>query len=160
MVFFFGVKNDNGYLSNWYPCEFSVDGVKFTSSEQFMMYYKALLFGDMEIANKILSTSNCKDIKALGRQVRGFDETMWNLNKKQIMYNGLLAKFSQNRDLASKLISTGNEILAEASPYDKIWGIGLSTKDNRRFDKNRWLGQNLLGEILMMVRYTLANSGV
>ena len=158
MIGFFGAKGENGYLSNWYPCEFKVDNITFSSSEQFMMYSKAILFGDTTAAKKILSTDNCKEIKALGREVSNFNSEIWNLNREQIMYNGLLAKFSQNKDLADKLRSTGDELLAECSPYDKIWGIGIGLKDNRRFDKSRWLGQNLLGKTLMLVRYTLNSS--
>ena len=152
MIFFHNPNEDNGYLSNWYPSHFIVNGIQFSSMEQFMMYRKAIYFGDETVALQILSTSNVADIKSLGRQVINYDESLWNGIRQIVVYEGLLAKFSQNKDLKIKLKSTGNAILAECAVKDCIWGIGLSMKDPNRFNKVKWKGQNLLGYTLMMVR--------
>ncbi len=145
----------NGYLSNWYMSDFVIDGIRFTSMEQYMMYSKAVSFNDGEIAAKILSTTDVGKIKALGRLVKNYNETYWNGVRQIIVYNGLLEKFRQNRDLADKLLSTGEDILAECAVSDKIWGIGLSMHSKDRFDVQKWQGKNLLGYALMMVRNAL-----
>lgn len=142
----------NGYLSNWYYVTFNEDGIEFSSSEQYMMYKKAILFGDREVAAKILKTTDNALIKKLGRQVRNFDEITWVRECENIMFNGLYAKFSQNKELKNKLLVTGNNMIAECSPYDKIWGIGLSISDMNRFDTDKWKGMNKLGKSLMAVR--------
>ena len=110
IICFHNPYEENGYLSNWYPVQFSVDGIDFSSMEQFMMYEKACCFNDEKIAKQILATNDVAKIKALGRAVK-----------------------------------------------DKIWGIGLSIKDEKRYDQNMWRGQNLLGYALMMVRKQLDN---
>ena len=117
-----------------------------------MMYCKAICFCDEAVAAQILSKNDVAEIKSLGRQVSNYDENMWNGIRQIVVYEGLLAKFSQNEELKRKLKSTGNALLAECAVKDCIWGIGLSTKDSDRFDKKRWKGKNLLGYTLMMVR--------
>ena len=155
MICFHNPDEENGYLSNWYLCKFTIDEVNFSSMEQYMMYKKALCFKDMEIANKILATEDVSKIKTLGRLVTNYNENYWNGVRQIIIYNGLLAKFSQNEDLKEKLKATGNAIIAECAVQDKIWGIGLSMKNSKRLDRNQWKGQNLLGYALMMVRESL-----
>ena len=155
MICFHNPDEENGYLSNWYLCKFTIDEVNFSSMEQYMMYKKALCFKDMEIANKILATEDVSKIKTLGRLVTNYNENYWNGVRQIIIYNGLLAKFSQNEDLKEKLKATGNAIIAECAVQDKIWGIGLSIKDSKRVDMDQWNGQNLLGYALMMVRESL-----
>ena len=155
MICFHNPDEENGYLSNWYLCKFTIDEVNFSSMEQYMMYKKALCFKDMEIANKILATEDVSKIKTLGRLVTNYNENYWNGVRQIIIYNGLLAKFSQNEDLKEKLKATGNAIIAECAVRDKIWGIGLSMKDSKRLDRDQWKGQNLLGYALMMVRESL-----
>ena len=155
IVCFHNPDEDNGYLSNWYPSSFTVDGVAFSSMEQFMMYRKAICFGDEAVAAQILSTSDVAKIKSLGRQVSNYDESMWNGIRQIVVYEGLLAKFSQNEELKAKLKATGNAVLAECAVKDRIWGIGLSMKDPDRLNKAKWNGQNLLGYALMMVRERL-----
>ena len=155
MICFHNPDEENGYLSNWYLCKFTIDEVNFSSMEQYMMYKKALCFKDMEIANKILATEDVSKIKTLGRLVTNYNENYWNGVRQIIIYNGLLAKFSQNEDLKEKLKATGNAIIAECAVQDKIWGIGLSMKDSKRVDMDQWKGQNLLGYALMMVRESL-----
>ncbi|MDE6591718.1 MAG: NADAR family protein [Oscillospiraceae bacterium] len=142
----------NGYLSNWYLSDFVFGGVKFTSGEQYMMYRKAMVFGDTDIAGEILETDNVGKIKALGRSVKNYDEKVWDGLRQVIVYKGLVQKFAQNEDLKKKLLDTGENILAECAVQDKIWGIGLSIKDERRLDMNEWQGRNLLGFALMCVR--------
>ena len=146
----------NGYLSNWYFSDFETDGIKYSSMEQYMMYQKAVLFHDHEIARQILETSNVGKIKALGRSVKDYDDFVWNGLRQIIVYHGLLEKFRQNDELKKKLLATQKDILAECAVQDKIWGIGLSMKDDRRFDMEKWQGQNLLGFSLMYVRSVLA----
>ena len=145
----------NGYLSNWYLSDFNMDGIHYSSMEQYMMYQKAILFGDEEIAKQILETSNVGKIKALGRMVKNYDDVIWNGMRQVIIYDGLLEKFRQNKDLQEKLLMTQQDILAECAVQDRIWGIGLSMKDERRFHLNEWQGQNLLGFSLMRVREVL-----
>lgn len=147
----------NGYLSNWYLSDFEIDGIKYTSMEQYMMYKKAILFNDDEIAQQILATSNVGKIKALGRSVKNYDDIIWNGLRQITVYKGLLEKFRQNDDLRKKLLDTKQNILAECAVQDKVWGIGLSMKDDNRFDLNEWQGQNLLGFSLMSVRTELNN---
>lgn len=139
-------------MSNWYLSEFTVDDIKFSSMEQYMMYEKALLFQDQEAAEKILQTDNVADIKALGRSVQHFDDKIWIEVREEIVYKGVREKFRQNPELAENLEKTGEEIIAECAVKDRIWGIGLSMKDENRHCIDRWRGQNLLGKILMRVR--------
>lgn len=152
VVCFHDADKENGYLSNWYPSEFIVDGVRFSSMEQFMMYRKAVCFHDDKIASQILATDDVAQIKALGRLVSGYNENRWNGVRQIVVYEGLCAKFAQNSELATKLKATGEALLAECAVKDTIWGIGLSIKDSARFEPMQWKGQNLLGYALMMVR--------
>ncbi len=152
IVCFHNPDEENGYLSNWYPARFTVDGVAFSSMEQFMMYRKAICFQDDHIAVQILDTEDVSQIKALGRMVSGYEDNYWNGVRQIIVYEGLLAKFSQNEELKRLLKETRNALLAECAVKDQIWGIGLSMKDPDRLDRIRWKGQNLLGYALMMVR--------
>ena len=149
---------ENAYLSNWYPSDFTVNGISFSSMEQYTMYQKALRFGDTKIADKILATDDVAKIKKLGREVQGYDDSVWNGVRQIIVYEGLTAKFSQNEDLKAKLLETKDVILAECAVRDKIWGIGLSMTDEKRFDKDKWKGQNLLGYALMLVREHLSKN--
>ena len=152
IICFHNPDEENGYLSNWYRSDFTVDGVQFSSMEQFMMYKKAICFSDVKIARKIQETSDVSEIKELGRQVSEYNENIWNGMRQITVYEGLLEKFSQNRDLYKKLKETKNTILAECAVKDRIWGIGLSMNDPRRLDICEWKGRNLLGYALMLVR--------
>lgn len=146
----------NGYLSNWYASPFEWNSIIFSSMEQYMMFCKAKTFGDLEISNQIMDTDNVGKIKSLGRSVKNYDDVIWNGLRQIIVYDGLIAKFSQNDILHKLLLETEDSILAECSVQDKIWGIGLSMKDSRRFDIQQWQGENLLGFALMHVRSTLS----
>ena len=141
-----------GFLSNWYLSEFTVDGVSFSSMEQYMMYKKAVLFEDADIAAQIMDTDDVVTIKKFGRRVSGYNDSVWNGMRQVIIYKGLIEKFRQNKDLLKALLDTGNNILAECAVNDHIWGIGLSMTDDCRNDINAWKGQNLLGYSLMIVR--------
>ena len=155
VICFHNPNEENGYLSNWYPSIFTLNGVAFSSMEQYMMYRKAVCFGDDKVAAQILATEDVAEIKALGRLVSGYDENLWNGVRQIVVYEGLLAKFSQNPELREQLKGTESAILAECAVKDRIWGIGLSMHDPNRLDRAKWQGQNLLGYALMMVRERL-----
>ncbi|MBQ7222950.1 MAG: NADAR family protein [Erysipelotrichaceae bacterium] len=156
VICFHDPQGENGYLSNWYPCEFTVDGKNFTSSEQYFMYRKALLFKDEGAAKRILAADDCQQIQQIGRRISNYNDKVWNGYRQLIMYEALWAKFTQNPELKKKLLDTGNEVLAEASLSDRIWGIGLRMNDSRIFSMKNWQdGRNLLGFTLMKVREDL-----
>lgn len=155
IICFHNPDEENGYLSNWYPVKFTVDSVAFSSMEQFMMHKKAVYFGDYNIAKRILASNDVAYIKELGRLVSNYNESYWNGIRQIVVFEGLLAKFSQNESLKEQLKATNGSVLAECAVKDRIWGIGLSMNDPNRLDINRWKGQNLLGYTLMMVRERL-----
>ena len=156
IICFHLIDEPNGYLSNWYPAPFTLDGQHFTSVEQYMMYRKAITFGDTETAQAILSTDNVGKIKALGRSVLGYSDTVWNGIRQIVVYRALLEKFRQNPDLKTQLLATHPHTLAECALQDKIWGIGISNHDESRYEPDLWPGHNLLGFTLMMVRDELS----
>lgn len=155
IICFHNPDEENGYLSNWYPSHFTLDGIVFSGVEQFMMYRKAVCFGDNNVAAQILHTNDVAHMKKLGRLVSGYDDNHWNGIRQIVVYEGLIAKFAQNSELRERLVDTGNAILAECAVKDRIWGIGLSMNDPDRLDRAKWKGQNLLGYTLMMVREKL-----
>lgn len=116
------------------------------------MYKKAKLFHDDEVANKMLATTNQAEIKALGRQVKNFDQSVWDNYCYKLMLDSNYLKYNQNPDLMRLLLSTSDEVICEASPLDRIWGIGLSTDTDAYKDPLNWRGKNLLGQILMQIR--------
>ena len=152
VICFHNPDEENGYMSNWFLSDFTIDGVKFTSMEQYMMYSKAVCFNDKVIAEQILNTQDVAHIKELGRSVLDYNENIWNGMRQIIIYEGLLAKFTQNDSIREQLKSTGNAILAECAVHDCIWGIGLAMDNPKRLDISQWRGQNLLGYALIMVR--------
>ena len=141
----------NGPLCQWWKSKFVEDNIEYCCCEQYMMYQKAILFNDEEIANKILNTKEPREHKKLGRLVKNFDENIWNQHKVEIVYNGNYLKFSQNEDLKEYLCDTYPYELVEANKYDRIWGIGMFSHDPNILDTSKW-GQNLLGKTLMNVR--------
>ncbi|MGX6602299.1 NADAR family protein [Micromonosporaceae bacterium Da 78-11] len=134
-----------GCLSQWWPVEFVVDGVTFRSAEHYMMWRKALLFGDTAMADRVVAAGHPRDAKMLGRGVAGFDEPTWVAHRFEIVVAASLAKFGQHPELRDWLVGTGDRVLVEASPTDRIWGIGLAATDDRATDPRRWRGLNLLG---------------
>jgi hypothetical protein len=151
-VFFWG-----GILSNWYPIKFKYKHFTFFNTEQAFMWEKAVYFGDMNIAEEIMKTPNPREAKKLGRKVINFNADTWTNISYQIMVDVNLAKFEQNRILSHVLLSTESKIIVEASPNDRIWGIGLHWSDDKCLDKSNWQGTNLLGKALMDVRKELIN---
>ncbi|MEU4239885.1 NADAR family protein [Actinoplanes sp. NPDC026619] len=145
-----------GCLSQWWPVEFTVDGVVFRSAEHYMMWRKAMLFGDTEMAARIVAAGHPRDAKMLGRGVAGFDEKIWVEQRFPIVIEASRAKFGQHEDLRTWLLGTGARVLVEASPTDRIWGIGLAAADPRAADPAQWRGLNLLGFALMRARADLA----
>ena len=152
VICFHNPNEENGYLSNWYMSDFIIDGIMYSSLEQYMMYMKAVTFDDKDSADKILAITDVEKIKELGKGVKNYNDVIWNGVRQIIVYNGLLEKFRQNIDLREQLLATGDAILAECAVSDKVWGIGLSMYDNDRFDMTKWKGQGLLGFALMKVR--------
>ncbi|RJO76771.1 NADAR family protein [Nocardia panacis] len=142
-------------LSQWWPAEFDLDDHHFPTAEHYMMWRKATLFGDRDTAGQILTTDHPKQVKALGRQVRGFDSAIWEANSFRIVVEANTAKFGQDEALREYLLGTEDRILVEASPLDRVWGIGLSADDPRAADPKAWRGENLLGFALMAVRQLL-----
>ena len=144
-----------GLYGQWTPSPFTVDGEHYMCAEQFMMAEKARLFADEATRRKILGSSSPREHKALGRQVQNFVSETWDRECLAIVVRGNLAKFSQNPEMLAALLATGDKLLVEASPLDKIWGVGLRADDPRIHDKAQWRGTNLLGEALMQVRAAL-----
>ncbi len=139
-------------FSQWWLSPFEVNGVVYNTAEHWMMCKKAELFDDNIIAAQIVAASNPKEVKQLGRQIKGFDAAAWDAVKFEIVVSGNLHKFSQNEALKKFLLSTGNSILVEASPVDAIWGIGMAEDDKNIINPEQWKGENLLGYALMQVR--------
>jgi ribA/ribD-fused uncharacterized protein len=145
----------NGCLSQWWPCRFTVDQVEYASAEHWMMASKARLFGDRDAVASILAAHTPAEAKNLGRLVRGFDEQVWTQRRFDLVVEGNVAKFGQDPALRDFLAATKGRVLVEASPRDRIWGIGLSAADERATDPVHWRGLNLLGFALMEARSRL-----
>lgn len=134
---------------------FPFDVQEYSSAEQFMMYHKAMIFLDREIAVQIMNTHDVRKIKTLGRQIKEYDEEVWRYYRSKVVYEGNKAKFTQNEDLKRTLFATKGTTLVEAAPNDTIWGIGLAEDDSRAKKRETWQGKNLLGEILTQLRVDL-----
>jgi len=148
-TFFFSEKDP---LSNFYPARFTVDFKQFNCTEQYFHYMKAIKFNDLKTAELILKADSPRKQKFLGRKVKNYDETLWNVICVQVMKDGNLAKFKQNKNLEHILLGTVGTILVEASPFDRKWGIGLAKTNPNVFDRSKWKGDNLLGKVLTEVR--------
>ncbi|OOQ48883.1 hypothetical protein AFM16_27725 [Streptomyces antibioticus] len=142
-------------LSQWWPSPFVVDGVTYATAEHWMMAEKARLFGDAEAERLALAAGHPSQAKKAGRLVRGFDDTVWERERFRIVVEGSVHKFASNPGLRSFLLSTGERVLVEASPVDRVWGIGLAADDEAALDPQRWRGPNLLGFALMEARRRL-----
>lgn len=150
-----GTSVTKACFSQWYEAPFVVDGVSYPSAERFMMAEKARVFGDSAIRQRVLDARTPAEAKALGRQVSGFEDSAWNEVRFDIVVAANEAKFSQNPDLKLFLLSTGKQVLVEASPVDHVWGIGLAADHEDASPPARWQGLNLLGFALMEVRARL-----
>ncbi|MFR9726445.1 NADAR family protein [Streptomyces sp. MS19] len=146
-------------LGQWWEGEFTEGGHVFRTAEHYMMAHKAWLFGDTEIADRIRAAGHPREVKRLGRQVRGFSEEVWREHRTGIVTRGNLAKFGGSPELRDYLVGTRDRVLVEASPLDRIWGIGLGARNEDAMHPSRWRGQNLLGFALMAVRDTLMSGG-
>lgn len=152
-IFFWG-----GTFSQWCPSVFTIDGVDYNCSEQYMMAKKALLFGDTDAYREIMLEDEPATQKAIGRTVRGFNKEKWEQYCQKFVYDANLAKFKQNPRMLKELLATDySKKIVEASPEDKIWGIGLRDSDSRALDESTWLGTNWLGIAIMKVRSTILN---
>ncbi|GGX20216.1 hypothetical protein GCM10010297_46930 [Streptomyces malachitofuscus] len=144
-----------GCLSQWWPSPFTVDGVEYATAEHWMMAAKARLFADPEGERRALAAEHPAQAKKAGRMVRGFDEAVWRRERFGIVVDGGVHKFAAHADLREFLLNTGDRVLVEASPMDRVWGIGLTADDERAEDPGRWRGSNLLGFALMETRRRL-----
>ncbi|KAF0867382.1 NADAR family protein [Pseudomonas sp. LD120] len=145
-------------FSQWFAAGFEIAGIHYASAEHFMMAGKALLFDDPQTHARILQAATPVEVKQLGREVRNFDDAQWQAARFDIVVQGNLAKFSQHPALNEYLLSTLDQVLVEASPVDRIWGIGLAADDTRARQPASWRGLNLLGYALMEVRDRLRHA--
>jgi ribA/ribD-fused uncharacterized protein len=145
-------------LSQWWPSPFTVDGVTYATAEHWMMAGKARLFGDAEALARVLAAGHPSQAKKAGRLVRGFDEEIWTRERFGIVVEGSVHKFAADEELRAFLLGPGERVLVEASPVDRVWGIGLAADDAAAEDPERWRGPNLLGFALMAARERLRES--
>lgn len=145
-----------GFCSQWIPSPFKIDGIRYATCEQYMMAEKARTFRDEGALSEIMASTDPRANKATGRKVKDFNFETWDEVKFDIVVKANMAKFSQNEDLLKLLLRTGTEVIVEASPFDKIWGIGLGESDPLAKSPHTWDGENLLGFALMDVRDVLA----
>ncbi|MFF0106477.1 NADAR family protein [Streptomyces hirsutus] len=148
-----------GCLSQWWPSPFTVDGTTYKTAEHWMMAAKARIFADPEAERKILAAEHPADAKKEGRLVRHFDEATWRRERFRVVVEGSTHKFAAHTDLRAFLLNTGDRVLVEASPRDRVWGIGLGAKNERASDPAQWRGANLLGFALMQARTRLREAG-
>ena len=146
-------------LSQWWPSPFTVDGVRYATAEHWMMAGKARLFRDAEAERLALAAEHPAEAKKAGRLVRGFDDAVWARERFRIVVEGSVHKFTAHPELRGFLLGTGERVLVEASPLDRVWGIGLAADDERVRDPSQWRGLNLLGFALMDVRGRLEAGG-
>lgn len=149
---FWREKDSLGCCSNWHPTGFDFRGTHFATGEHWMMWQKARLMGDMEKAGQILAAPTPRRAKELGAEVKPYDGALWDAVREQLVYYGVREKFLANEPERDALLSTGSALLAEASPYDKIWGVGMTADDPRFANPAKWEGENLLGRACMRVR--------
>ena len=156
-LFFWGHRQksndviDKSCFSQWFPVGFTVDEVYYPTAEHYMMVEKARLFDD-SMVEEILNAKTTKEVKSLGRKVKNFDEKIWSEKSFDIVVKGNFVKFSQNEDLKKFLLSTSNKVIVEASPYDKVWGIGMLQDNEFASNPLKWKGLNKLGFALIVVR--------
>ncbi|MGC4944476.1 NADAR family protein [Kribbella sp. DT2] len=147
---------DASCLSQWFHAPFTVDGVRYPTAEHWMMAGKARLFGDRDAEQAVIAAGHPQQAKAIGRTVNGFATETWQRRRLALVVEGNVHKFAQNDALRAYLIGTNDRVLVEASPVDRIWGIGLAADDDRAGHPAQWRGLNLLGFALMRAREQLA----
>lgn len=139
-------------FSQWFHSPFTVDHVEYKTAEHWMMAGKALLFEDHDTFLKIVAADKPGEVKELGRQIKNFDQHVWDLHKYEIVKRGCIHKFSNHVKLKDYLLNTGDRVLVEASPVDTIWGIGVTHEARNVENPHTWKGLNLLGFALMETR--------
>jgi ribA/ribD-fused uncharacterized protein len=139
-------------FSQWWPSSFVIQGVQYPTAEHYMMAEKARLFEDSATEQKILTAKSPGHAKRLGREVSGFSQSIWETERLAIVRRANIEKFGQNKALGAFLQGTSQRILVEASPPDKVWGIGLPAEDPNASRPAKWPGLNLLGFALMQAR--------
>lgn len=142
-------------FSQWYVHAFELDGVRYATAEHFMMAQKARLFGDAAALHAILAAKTPAEAKALGRTVKGYDDARWEARRFDAVADGNVAKFSSTSELRAYLLSTGDDVLVEAAPRDRVWGIGLGRDNPLVHEPSKWRGRNLLGFALVRARARL-----
>ena len=151
-----------GPFSQWWSSDFIASPFpgypedRFVSCEQYMMASKALLFHDADVYQAIMRETNPKVMKELGRKVRHYDDTIWRLNARELVFRGNLAKFKQNTALLDYILETGDRMMVEGASYDPVWGVKLAWNDPAIENVSNWRGTNWLGETLMRVKIALA----
>lgn len=145
-------------FSQWYYSPFEVAGITYKTAEHYMMAKKAKLFGDLDTEAKIIASNDPGAAKQFGREVRNFDDKVWVSHRFEIVVEANIEKFGQHTELKEFLLNTGDRILVEASPVDKVWGVGLTADDSAVENPNLWKGLNLLGFALMEVRERLSKN--
>lgn len=154
-VYFHKPEEPNGFLSNWYKSEFELDGMKFSSVEQYIMYRKCMTFGDLARAQAVMDTDDTEEQQAIARKAAGYNDAVWNGLRQPIAMRALVAKFDQSEDLCEALRKTGDACLVECAGSDRIWACGVRLNDPARKDIKNWKGRNILGFALMEVRKML-----
>ena len=151
-VFFHKPEEPHGYLSNWYHSPFDLDGMHFTSTEQYIMYRKCMAFGDEKSAAAVMKTADPAKQQEIGRCAKNYIDSVWKAMRQSVATVGLLEKFRQNEELRNKLLDTGDAYLVECARLDKAWACGRGLDEEERFDASLWTGSNILGFALMEVR--------
>jgi len=157
-VLFWKDTDRNGYLSNWARSPFRLDGQQFNCAEQYIMWSKAVTMGDDATRQQIMATPDPQRQKALGKQVHPWKDALWKRRREPVMVAASRAKFTQNPALSERLVKTYPRRIAEASPSDLIYGIGLAPNDERAQDPKNWKGDNMLGRVLEQIRQELLES--
>lgn len=155
-IYFHKPKEPYGFLSNWWPSPFVLEGIHFNSTEQYIMYKKCAIFGDTAAAKAVMATDDPAQQQLIARNAKGYNDVVWKGMRQVIAMRGLVEKFAQNPDLLKQLQDTGDSYLVECAVSDKAWACGISLYDKARFDISNWKGSNILGFALMEVRTMLS----
>lgn len=157
-IYFHKPKEPYGFLSNWWPSPFTLDGIRFSSVEQYIMYKKCSMFGDATAASAVLATNDPERQQQIARNASGYNDTVWKGIRQAIAIRGIKEKFVQNPVLLKQLQETGESYLVECAVSDRAWACGISLYDKARFDISNWKGANILGFALMAVRDMLSDT--
>ena len=157
-IYFHKPDEPYGFLSNWWIAPFVLDGMRFSSTEQYIMYKKCMIFGDTAAAKAVMATDDPTQQQLIARNAKGYNDKVWKGMRQVIAVRGLVEKFTQNPDLLKQLLDTGDSYLVECAVSDKAWACGISLYDKARFDISNWIGSNILGFALMEVRTMLSGA--